>query len=125
MAGEDSELEQDKKAVLQQIRNTFETIAKTAHRGAAEADDPSLNILEAVSKAYQRVTLIVDDAMRGLRELNDRVVRLAILGNLIQDEAERPRRSIVICPNCAGLGRLENQPEFPICQVCNGAGRLR
>jgi hypothetical protein len=57
--------------VSAEIRKTFETVAKLAMQGAAEADDDSLNIVEKARKAHTRVTLIIDDAMRGLAEINN------------------------------------------------------
>lgn len=57
--------------VSAEIRSMFEGIAKLALQGASEANDSSLNIMEKARKAHSRVTLIIDDAMRGLAQVNE------------------------------------------------------
>lgn len=78
--------EQLKTAVPKQIRKTFHAIAKTAMQGSSEADDPSLNVFDKMRKAHACVTLIVDDAMRGLRELHEEMVRLVLLIGVSDDK---------------------------------------
>ncbi|HWQ55744.1 MAG TPA: hypothetical protein VN442_18805 [Bryobacteraceae bacterium] len=57
--------------VSAELRKTFEGIAKLALQGAAEADDPAVNIIDKARKAHARVTLIIEDAMRGLAQVNE------------------------------------------------------
>jgi hypothetical protein len=52
------------------LMKMFEGMAKLCIQGAAEANDPTLNIIEKARKAHSRITLIIDDAMRGLGEVN-------------------------------------------------------
>jgi hypothetical protein len=48
------------------LTKMFEGMAKLCLQGAAEANDSTLNIIEKARTAHSRVTLIIDDAMRGL-----------------------------------------------------------
>jgi hypothetical protein len=57
--------------VTNQLRSTFETVAKLALQGSAEAGDESLNPIEKMRKAHSRITLIIDDAMRGLANAHE------------------------------------------------------
>ena len=57
--------------VSDELRDMFEGIAKLALQGASEASDPALNVMDKARKAHSRVTLIVDDAMRGLAKVNE------------------------------------------------------
>jgi hypothetical protein len=77
--------------VRAEIRKTFETVAKLALQGAAEADDDSLNVIEKARKAHSRVTLIIDDAMRGLAEVNECMfVGGIMVASAVDLDAEEP-----------------------------------
>ena len=71
------------------LRRTFEGIAKLALQGSAEVSDDSLNVVEKMRKAHTRVTLIVDDAMRGLAEAHESMfVSGIILGATPEEDGE-------------------------------------
>jgi len=54
------------------------------------------------------------------------LVRMASqLPDVMDDVAVDARSVVVKCRNCDGLGRLENQPEFPECPICDGSGKVR
>ena len=53
------------------LKKTFDLVAKTAMDGSSELQDPSLNPIERMRKAHSRVTLIVEDAMRGLADAHE------------------------------------------------------
>jgi len=40
-------------------------------QGASEAQDPSLTPVQKMRMAHSRITLIIDDAMRGLADAHD------------------------------------------------------
>jgi hypothetical protein len=52
------------------LASTFDAIAKTAMRASAEFSDPEndLGVFPKIQKAHSVVTLLIDDAMRGLNE---------------------------------------------------------
>jgi hypothetical protein len=67
----------------------FEGIAKLALQGASEANDPALDIMDKARKAHSRVTLIVDDAMRGLAKVNETMfVGMAFVSAETADDSE-------------------------------------
>ena len=74
--------------VTANLRSTFEGIAKLALQGSAEASDDSLNVIEKMRKAHTRVTLIVDDAMRGLAEAHASMFMSGILLGAEDDEGK-------------------------------------
>ena len=76
--------------VSDELRKMFEGIAKLAIQGAAEANDPSLDIIEKARKAHSRVTLIMDDAMRGLAELNESMFVGGVMAGVSVGDSEEP-----------------------------------
>ena len=56
--------------VSAELRKMFEGIATLARHGAVEAEDPTLNIMDKARGAHARVALIMNDAMRGLADVN-------------------------------------------------------
>jgi hypothetical protein len=80
--------------VSAEIRKTFENVAKLALQGAAEADDNSLDVMQKARKAHSCVTLIIDDAMRGLAEVNERMfvggIMVASAANMDEEEPPPP-----------------------------------
>ena len=64
-------VEQLNTRVTEELRNTFEQIAKLALQGSAEANDGSLTVVQKMRKAHARVTLIIDDAMTGLATVSE------------------------------------------------------
>ena len=74
-----------------ELRKRFEVIAKLALQGSAEAQDPSLNVLEKMRKAHSRITLIIDDAMRGLAEVSEALFAGAmIIGVSTSESSDHP-----------------------------------
>jgi hypothetical protein len=69
---------------------TFDGIAKIAMRASAEfsdlANDPG--VLQKIQKAHSTVTLIIDDAMRGLNEATTAAVGIAVMATLESEESE-------------------------------------
>lgn len=54
------------------------------------------------------------------------LVRMASqLPDVMEDVATDARSVVVKCRNCEGLGRLESQPDFPECPICDGKGTVR
>jgi hypothetical protein len=53
------------------LKKTFDLVAKTAMDGSSELQDPTLGPVERMRKAHSRVTLIVEDAMRGLADAHE------------------------------------------------------
>jgi len=47
------------------------------------------------------------------------------LPDIMEDVAEDARTRVSMCRNCDGLGRMEDQPEFPLCPICDGSGKVR
>jgi hypothetical protein len=58
-------------AVSINLKKTFDLVAKTAMDGSSELQDPTLGPIERMRKAHSRVTLIVEDAMRGLADAHE------------------------------------------------------
>jgi hypothetical protein len=65
--------------VTHELRKTFEQVAKLALQGSAEAGDDSLNAVEKATKAHSRITLIIDDAMRGLGAVNELMFKVGVM----------------------------------------------
>jgi hypothetical protein len=61
------------KAVTE-IKLTFEQIAKTALRSAQECNDTNIQWMEKLRKGHTNITLIVDDAMRGLAKATEAAI---------------------------------------------------
>lgn len=74
--------------VVSELRKTFEAIAKLALQGSAEAADPSMNIIDKARKAHTRITLIIDDAMRGLAEVNEAMFAGAMMMGVSASESD-------------------------------------
>jgi len=68
----------------------FEGMAKLCLQGAAEANDPALNLIDKARKAHSRVTLIIDDAMRGLGEVNQTMFVGGVMLGAGDDDAGTP-----------------------------------
>ena len=51
----------------------FDSVAKLAIQGSSEANDENLNVIERARRAHSRVTLIIDEAMRGLGRVNEQM----------------------------------------------------
>jgi hypothetical protein len=74
--------------VSDELRDMFEGIAKLALQGASEANDPALDVIDKARKAHSRVTLIVDDAMRGLAKVNETMfVGMAFVAGSSDDDS--------------------------------------
>jgi hypothetical protein len=72
-----------------ELRKMFEGIAKLALQGVTEADDPTLNIMEKTRRAHSRVTLVIDDAMRGLTNVNQSMLlRTLMVANPASDDSK-------------------------------------
>jgi hypothetical protein len=67
---------------------TFDEIAKLAIRASAEFSESQddQDILQKVRKAHSTVTLIIDDAMRGLGEATQTVAGFVTLSVLASEE---------------------------------------
>ncbi len=77
------------KKVAEELSGTFDIIAKLAIQGSAEAADASLNVVDKVRKAHSRITLIIDDAMRGLANVTEAMFVSGILiGVSVPDDEE-------------------------------------
>jgi hypothetical protein len=61
--------------ISEELRKTFERIAKLALQGVQEASDPALSIIEKGRKANSRVTQIINDVMRGLEKVTELMVK--------------------------------------------------
>jgi hypothetical protein len=72
---------------------TFDGIAKLAMRASAEFADTSndQNVLQKVQKAHSAITLIIDDAMRGLGEATQTLMAYATVSVLASEEEENSK----------------------------------
>jgi hypothetical protein len=77
--------------VAAELARTFDQIAKTAMRTSAEFSDANDqgNVLERIKKAHSAVTLIMDDAMRGLNSAMELAIAYAVvIGVQTRDDDE-------------------------------------
>ena len=72
------------------LAETFNQVAKLAMQASAEFSDGSndMKVLQKIQKAHRTVTLIMDDAMRGLNEATASALSFAVTSGLSVDEDE-------------------------------------
>ena len=97
---EESYLGEQKKTVdsmlTTELVNTFDQLAKIAMRASAEFSElgNSMPVLPRIQKAHALITLIVDDAMRGLNKATTHAVSYGLMTGLKSgedDEYPSPR----------------------------------
>ncbi|HEV1288004.1 MAG TPA: hypothetical protein VNU44_21950 [Bryobacteraceae bacterium] len=66
------------------LAQTFDTVAKIAMRASAEFSEGASNmkVLQKIQKAHSVVTLIMDDAMRGLNEATSSALAFGVMTGL-------------------------------------------
>ena len=64
--------------VSDELTKTFESIAKIAMQAAARSSDPKIAMIEKVRRAHSDLTLIVDEAMRGMNKATEWAIGQAI-----------------------------------------------
>ena len=61
-------LEFTSEKISEELRQAFESVAKIALRASARSGDSTTNPLDRVQEATKDLTLIVEEAMRGIRQ---------------------------------------------------------
>jgi len=85
------------RGLSQQLSKTFDAIAKTAIRASAEfseVPEGEAEILPTIQKAHSLVTLIIDDAMRGLGEATTYAMCHATVSTLMEEDSRKPEAEI-------------------------------
>jgi hypothetical protein len=85
------QLKQDAAGKLaENLTRTFDGIAKLAMRASAEFSEAKTdtNIVAKIQKAHSTITLIMDDAMRGLNDATTSVFAFAVA--YVLEKEERP-----------------------------------
>ncbi len=67
--------------ITHELVSTFDQIAKTAMQASAEFSNPDskMSVLERSQKAHSAITLIMDDAMRGLSTAVSSAIMFAVM----------------------------------------------
>lgn len=125
----------------------YDFLEKIRHEGFGEKftnflasrKEPRFKVLRAtlMDKRYKGVPLVdlctasgveMIDLERSWIDYNRSrgLIRMATqLPEVMEDIAIDSRTVVVKCKNCEGLGRIESQPNFPECPICDGSGKVR
>jgi hypothetical protein len=63
----------------EELAKAFDSIAKVAMQASALSSDPNVLMIEKVRNAHSSLSLIVDDAMRGMNRATDWAIGNAVL----------------------------------------------
>ncbi len=75
------------------LAQTFNDVAKIAMKASAESSDDTndMKVLQKIQKAHSIITLIMDDAMRGLNKATTSALSFGVMSGLAASDESSPR----------------------------------